>query len=178
MPTLIQIKQEIDRLSKITQVPKAARFVEGVTNLRGEVIPVLDTRKRFDLEAKPADDRTRIIIVGGTRDSGPSDEILSFYRRTGAVSQLGRLPVPLTHASAALLDGRVIVVGGRRQLDGDQTTAILAIDPGTGRVTEVGHLPQPLSDAAVANSGRQLVVAGGDDGNGAQSAVLALTPER
>jgi purine-binding chemotaxis protein CheW len=55
--------QEIDRLSKVTKVPKAARFIEGVTNLRGEVIPVLDTRKRFDLEAKVADDRTRIIIV-------------------------------------------------------------------------------------------------------------------
>ena len=61
--------QEIDRLSKITKVPKAARFVEGVTNLRGEVIPVLDTRRRFDLEVKDADDRTRIIIVelGGVK---------------------------------------------------------------------------------------------------------------
>jgi chemotaxis signal transduction protein len=61
--------QEIDRLSKVTKVPKAARFIEGVTNLRGEVIPVLDTRKRFDLEAKVADDRTRIMIVelGGVK---------------------------------------------------------------------------------------------------------------
>jgi purine-binding chemotaxis protein CheW len=61
--------QEIDRLSKITKVPKAAKFIEGITNLRGEVIPVLDTRKRFDIEAKPADDRTRIIIVdlGGVK---------------------------------------------------------------------------------------------------------------
>jgi purine-binding chemotaxis protein CheW len=55
--------QEIDRLAKITKVPKAAEFIEGITNLRGEVIPVLDTRKRFGLEVKPSDDRTRIIIV-------------------------------------------------------------------------------------------------------------------
>jgi purine-binding chemotaxis protein CheW len=55
--------QEIDRLAKITKVPKAAEFIEGITNLRGEVIPVLDTRKRFDLEVKSPDDRTRIIIV-------------------------------------------------------------------------------------------------------------------
>jgi purine-binding chemotaxis protein CheW len=55
--------QEIDRLGKVTKVPNAAQFIEGVTNLRGEVIPVLDTRKRFDLEAKSSDDRTRIIIV-------------------------------------------------------------------------------------------------------------------
>jgi purine-binding chemotaxis protein CheW len=61
--------QEIDRLGKITKVPNAAKFIEGVTNLRGEVIPVLDTRKRFELETKPSDDRTRIIIVdlGGVK---------------------------------------------------------------------------------------------------------------
>jgi chemotaxis signal transduction protein len=55
--------QEIDRLGKITKVPKAAQFIEGITNLRGEVIPVLDTRKRFELDVKPSDDRTRLIIV-------------------------------------------------------------------------------------------------------------------
>jgi chemotaxis signal transduction protein len=55
--------QEIDRLSKITKVPKAADFVEGVTNLRGEVVPVVDTRKRFDLGLRAADDHTRIIIA-------------------------------------------------------------------------------------------------------------------
>jgi purine-binding chemotaxis protein CheW len=61
--------QEIDRLGKITKVPNAAQFIEGITNLRGEVIPVLDTRKRFELDAKPSDDRTRIIIVdlGGVK---------------------------------------------------------------------------------------------------------------
>jgi len=61
--------QEIDRLARITKVPKAAHFIEGITNLRGEVIPVLDTRKRFELEVKESDDRTRIIIVdlGGVK---------------------------------------------------------------------------------------------------------------
>jgi purine-binding chemotaxis protein CheW len=61
--------QEIDRLAKITKVPKAAEFIEGITNLRGEVIPVLDTRRRFGLDVKPSDDRTRIIIVdlGGVK---------------------------------------------------------------------------------------------------------------
>ena len=46
--------QEIDRVAKITKVPKAPRFIEGITNLRGEVIPVLDTRKRFELPLKQA----------------------------------------------------------------------------------------------------------------------------
>jgi purine-binding chemotaxis protein CheW len=78
--------QEIDRLSKITKVPKAARFVEGVTNLRGEVIPVLDTRKRFDLEVKSSDDRTRIMIVelGGVKTGLIVDsvrEVLSLSKK-------------------------------------------------------------------------------------------------
>ena len=78
--------QEIDRLSKITKVPKAAPFVEGVTNLRGEVIPVLDTRKRFDLEAKLSDDRTRIMIMelGGVKTGLIVDsvrEVLSLSKK-------------------------------------------------------------------------------------------------
>lgn len=78
--------QEIDRLSKITKVPKAARFIEGVTNLRGEVIPVLNTRKRFDLEIREFDDRTRIIIVelGGVKTGLIVDsvrEVLSLSKK-------------------------------------------------------------------------------------------------
>jgi N-acetylneuraminic acid mutarotase len=92
------------------------------------------------------------------------------------VSHLGRLPSPLTHASAVYIDGRVVVVGGRREVSGGQTATILAIDPATGAVTTVGALPQPLSDAAVALSGNQITVAGGDNGNGPQSSILALRP--
>jgi purine-binding chemotaxis protein CheW len=78
--------QEIDRLAKITKVPRAAQFIEGITNLRGEVIPVLDTRKRFDLEVKPSDDRTRIIIVdlGGVKTGLVVDsvrEVLNLARK-------------------------------------------------------------------------------------------------
>jgi len=78
--------QEIDRLGKVTKVPNAAQFIEGITNLRGEVIPVLDTRKRFELEAKTADDRTRIIIVdmGGIKTGLVVDsvrEVLNLARK-------------------------------------------------------------------------------------------------
>jgi hypothetical protein len=70
----------------------------------------------------------------------------------------------------------VVVVGGRRGENGGQTTAILAINSLTGAVSTVGELPQPLSDAAVALSGGRIIVAGGDNGNGPQSGILALTP--
>ncbi|MDD3269139.1 MAG: chemotaxis protein CheW [Syntrophomonadaceae bacterium] len=54
--------QEINRLSKITKVPRAPGYVEGVVNLRGDVIPVIDLRKRFELERKEYTEFTRIIV--------------------------------------------------------------------------------------------------------------------
>lgn len=55
--------QEINRLEEITSVPKAPEFIDGVTNLRGNVIPVMNIRKLFGREEKEKDDRTRIVIV-------------------------------------------------------------------------------------------------------------------
>ncbi|UOQ43034.1 chemotaxis protein CheW [Halobacillus salinarum] len=52
----------IERLLPITRVPKTAEFVEGVINLRGVVTPIIDLRKRFNLEASEHDEQTRIIV--------------------------------------------------------------------------------------------------------------------
>ena len=55
--------QEIIRLEKVTKVPHAASFVEGLVNLRGNVLPVIDLRRRFDMEARAYDDSTRVVVV-------------------------------------------------------------------------------------------------------------------
>ena len=55
--------QEINRLVPITKMPQTPSFLEGIINLRGRIIPVLDMRKRFQLEAAAYNDDTRIIIV-------------------------------------------------------------------------------------------------------------------
>lgn len=55
--------QEIIRTMEITNVPRAPEFVEGVINLRGKVIPIVDMRSRFGLESKDHDKYTRIIVV-------------------------------------------------------------------------------------------------------------------
>ncbi len=59
----IQQVREVLKLSKITPLPKSLDFVEGVINLRGEVIPVIDLRKRFGITEVKRDDESRIIIV-------------------------------------------------------------------------------------------------------------------
>ncbi len=55
--------REIIRPTPITPVPQAPGFVEGVINLRGQIIPVVDLRKRFGLASEPATEDTRIIVV-------------------------------------------------------------------------------------------------------------------
>lgn len=55
--------QEINRMVEVTRVPKAPYFVEGVINLRGRIIPVLDLRRRFGLAATDRTDHSRIMVV-------------------------------------------------------------------------------------------------------------------
>ncbi len=55
--------QEINRLVEITHVPNAPDFVEGVMNLRGKIVPVVNLRKRLGLGKKEHDKDTRIVVV-------------------------------------------------------------------------------------------------------------------
>lgn len=55
--------QEINRTMEITKVPRSPEFVEGVINLRGKVIPIIDLRRRFGLMHKAEDKDTRIIVI-------------------------------------------------------------------------------------------------------------------
>ena len=55
--------QEIIRMMPITKVPNSPYFVEGVINLRGKVIPVIDMRKRFGMPEAEHDNQTRIKVM-------------------------------------------------------------------------------------------------------------------
>ncbi len=63
----ILMVQEIIMMSDVTEIPNAPDFVEGVINLRGNIIPVLDLRKRLRLRggqaAQPLTAGTRILVV-------------------------------------------------------------------------------------------------------------------
>ncbi len=54
---------EIIRLQSVTRVPRAPAFVEGVINLRGKVIPVVDLRRRFSLPMSEHTRASRIVVV-------------------------------------------------------------------------------------------------------------------
>ncbi len=58
-----EVVQQMEMIDRITPVPKAQPFVEGVVFSRGQVIPVLNLRVKFGLEKIPYDLRTRLIVI-------------------------------------------------------------------------------------------------------------------
>lgn len=55
--------QEIIRVGNIVRVPGAPPFVEGIMDLRGKVLPVVDLRRRFHLESREHDATSRIVVI-------------------------------------------------------------------------------------------------------------------
>ena len=76
--------QEIVILDQVTQTPQVADYIEGVSNLRGAIIPIINLRKLFGLEPKAPDSETRTIVVNvGERTMGCTVD---------AVTQVIRIP--------------------------------------------------------------------------------------
>lgn len=59
---IMRVKEIINPV-RIRPVPKAPAFIEGVIELRGAILPIVDLRKRFDLPATPLERASKIIIV-------------------------------------------------------------------------------------------------------------------
>jgi N-acetylneuraminic acid mutarotase len=117
-----------------------------------------------------------LIIAGGSEGETARDAILSFDPVHGTVRQIGRLPQPLTHASAVTLGRWVYVIGGRGAAEDSQSSAIVAIDPRSGAVRSAGQLPYPLSDASAARTGAGILLAGGRSPQGTKATILELQP--
>jgi len=66
---ILKVKEIIGMIA-ITMVPQTPSYVKGVINLRGKVIPVVDLRLKFDMEATGYTERTCIIVVEITKASG------------------------------------------------------------------------------------------------------------
>jgi purine-binding chemotaxis protein CheW len=80
--------QEINRMLEVTRVPNAPACVDGVINLRGRVIPIIDLRRRFGMERKEHDKNTRIVVVE------LSGRVLGFV--VDAVREVLRIPRSMT----------------------------------------------------------------------------------
>ncbi|MTI81972.1 MAG: chemotaxis protein CheW [Firmicutes bacterium] len=59
----IQETQEIIRMTEVTRIPNASFYLEGIINLRGTILPVINLNRRLGLPEKEADEETRIVVV-------------------------------------------------------------------------------------------------------------------
>jgi purine-binding chemotaxis protein CheW len=89
--------QEINRMLQVTRVPNAPEYVDGVINLRGKVIPIVDLRRRFGMERKEHDKNTRIVVVE------LSGKVVGFI--VDAVSEVLRIPKSVTEPPPPLAAG-------------------------------------------------------------------------
>lgn len=112
--------QEINRITEITKIPQSPDFVEGVINLRGNVIPIIDLRKRFNMPHKEYDKQTRIVVgeIG--------DRTVGFI--VDAVSEVIRLPENTIEPPPNIMsDDRTDYILGVGKLD-DRLLMLLDID--------------------------------------------------
>ena len=89
--------QEINRMSQVTKVPNSPDFVDGVINLRGRVIPVIDLRLRLGMPKKEPDKNTRIIVMEVT------GKTVGFI--VDSVNEVLRIPKNVTEAPPDLAVG-------------------------------------------------------------------------
>ncbi len=153
--------QEINRASDITAVPRAPKFIDGMTNLRGNVIPVINVRSLFGLEDMDVSDRTRIIIVdiGGGKTGLRVDDVNEVLRLSR--QDIENTPnIVMTGGVNHFMEGVCKIDGGRRMvmllnvekiLDEEELKALNAISesPGGKKLSS----PVPVPKAAPAKNG-------------------------
>ena len=59
----LEVVDDIIGVQDVTYVPRQPEYLKGVINLRGQIIPVIDIRIRFNQEARDYDDRTCIVVI-------------------------------------------------------------------------------------------------------------------
>jgi len=112
--------QEIVILDRVTRLPQVPDYVEGVSNLRGAIIPIINLRRLFGLGAKDSDDQTRTIVANiGSKTIGCTVD---------AVTQVIRInPEQIKPAPDIVSSEGASYVAGFAQLDA-RLVVLLEID--------------------------------------------------
>lgn len=128
--------REIIREQEVTLLPKAPEFLEGVINLRGQVIPVIDMPRRFDLTGQRHTKDTRVVVLE------IRNMVVGFV--VDSVSEVLRIPESTVQETPAAISGAgsrfirgIAEVGGRllivldadALLDEDEITQLSGLNP-------------------------------------------------
>lgn len=112
----INAVREIIRMQQVTHVPDAPDFVEGVMNLRGSVIPVIDLRRRFGLPAgeHTADSRVVVVDIAGQGIGVVVDAVTEVLRISDTSVEPASVVVTTEDSfyldGIAKLDGRLLIL--------------------------------------------------------------------
>ena len=100
--------REIMRLCPITPVPRMPVYIQGVINLRGKIVPVLDLRARFRLPAFADQERVCIIVVQLESSDGGTNLMGMIVDMVEEVSQYAEAEIEPTPDFGSLVDTRYI----------------------------------------------------------------------
>ena len=106
--------------AKITRLPKTPKFLEGVVNLRGEVLPVVDQRRRFEMPSAEHAERRRLVVVRTERHRAALI--------VDGVSDVLRVPATSIEPAPELTEQIARLVRGVINLDRMQRI-VLVLDP-------------------------------------------------
>jgi non-specific serine/threonine protein kinase len=109
----------------------------------------------------------KIYVAGGSRDeqgarTGALSSVEVYDISTGNWSAAPEMPTPRHHHGAAVLDGRLVVVGGRND-DDLSLDVVEQFDPASGRWTRLPSLPAGAGGVSVVTTGGRIVAIGGGD---------------
>lgn len=117
----IEAVDEVARVpNQITRVPKTPKFLEGIVNFRGEALPIVDQRRRFDMPASKRSDGRRLIVVRSERHRAGLivDSVSEVLRCSAETIQ----PPPILTDEITRLVHRIINLE-------DQNRIVLLLDP-------------------------------------------------
>ncbi len=126
--------REVVKMLKVTPLPESIDFVEGVINMRGEVIPVIDLRKRFSMDDGERNDKNRIIIAevegqmfGLVVDSVSEVAHISSQQIQEAPNHLASGRTGLIKGIGKIDDRMIIILDIKHILSTDEMTALEGI---------------------------------------------------
>ncbi|HMK61357.1 MAG TPA: chemotaxis protein CheW [Dissulfurispiraceae bacterium] len=124
--------QEINRMKEITRVPNTPEYLEGVINLRGKVIPVVNLRSKFGLSDKDSDTQSRIMIM--------DIQGITMGLIVDAVSEVLRIPAEIVEPTPPMASNiNAEYIKGIAKLD-DRLIILLDMDALVGKAGEAAMI--------------------------------------
>src|SRR5271157_6633238 len=160
--------QEIIRLPKMAKVPRTPAYVDGIANLRGVVLPVIDMRTRFGMERAEATDRTRVLVVDidGVKTGLRVDRVKQVTRVLR--SEIEPPPAAIRGTTSDYLQGVVKLDNGQR--------IIMALN--AAHVCEIGAAHKTASAGGVASGAQTRGGEAQDQSGNADAEVLKMVTFR